>query len=66
MERMGSPKEIADGVLYLVGARSSFVTGAPLFVDGGIRRGDLEDIHPVVVYMSHQRSGLVQYMFLAA
>ncbi|KAL3484047.1 NAD(P)-binding protein [Aspergillus germanicus] len=35
MERMGSAREIADGVLYLAGGRSSFVTGAPLFVDGG-------------------------------
>ncbi|KAJ5114091.1 NAD(P)-binding protein [Penicillium angulare] len=35
MQRMGNPKEIADGVLYLAGGRSSFVTGTPLFVDGG-------------------------------
>lgn len=35
MERMGKPEEIADGVLYLAGGRSSFVTGAALSVDGG-------------------------------
>lgn len=35
MQRMGSPKEIADGVLYLAGGRSSFVTGSALMVDGG-------------------------------
>lgn len=35
MQRMGSPKEIADGILYLAGGRSSFVTGTALFVDGG-------------------------------
>jgi NAD(P)-dependent dehydrogenase (short-subunit alcohol dehydrogenase family) len=35
MQRMGSPREIADGVLYLAGGRSSFVTGTALFVDGG-------------------------------
>lgn len=35
MERMGQPSEIADGVLYLAGGRSSFVTGTGLFVDGG-------------------------------
>ncbi|PSN61556.1 NAD(P)-binding protein [Corynespora cassiicola Philippines] len=35
MQRMGVPKEIADGVLYLAGGRSSFVTGSALVVDGG-------------------------------
>ncbi|KIW91637.1 uncharacterized protein Z519_07605 [Cladophialophora bantiana CBS 173.52] len=35
MQRMGSPQEIADGVVYLSGGRSSFVTGTALFVDGG-------------------------------
>lgn len=35
MERMGQPSEIADGVIYLAGGRSSFVTGTALFVDGG-------------------------------
>lgn len=35
MERMGRPEEIADGVIYLCGGRSSFVTGTALMVDGG-------------------------------
>lgn len=35
MQRMGKPEEIADGVVYLSGGRSSFVTGTTLFVDGG-------------------------------
>ncbi|KAJ9603774.1 hypothetical protein H2200_011960 [Cladophialophora chaetospira] len=35
MQRMGKPQEIADGVVYLSGGRSSFVTGTALFVDGG-------------------------------
>lgn len=35
MRRMGKPEEIADGVLYLAGGRSSFVTGTALMVDGG-------------------------------
>ncbi|CAJ0547016.1 Ff.00g016430.m01.CDS01 [Fusarium sp. VM40] len=35
MQRMGQPEEIADGVLYLAGGRSSFVTGSALVVDGG-------------------------------
>ena len=34
MQRMGSAREIADGVLYLAGGRASFVTGTALFVDG--------------------------------
>lgn len=35
MKRMGAPSEIADGVIYLAGGRSSFVTGSALVVDGG-------------------------------
>lgn len=35
MARMGQPSEIADGVIYLAGGRSSFVTGTALMVDGG-------------------------------
>jgi NAD(P)-dependent dehydrogenase (short-subunit alcohol dehydrogenase family) len=36
IQRMGSPEEIADGILYLAGGRSSFVTGSALMVDGGL------------------------------
>ena len=35
MQRMGKASEIADGVIYLAGGRSSFVTGTALMVDGG-------------------------------
>ena len=35
MRRMGRPEEIADGVVFLCGGRSSFVTGTALCVDGG-------------------------------
>lgn len=35
MKRQGRPQEVADGVMYLCGGRSSFVTGTALFVDGG-------------------------------
>jgi pteridine reductase len=31
--RIGSPEDIADAIVYLVGA--GFVTGSTLFVDGG-------------------------------
>jgi NAD(P)-dependent dehydrogenase (short-subunit alcohol dehydrogenase family) len=35
MQRVGQPQEIADGVVWLAGGRSSFVNGIALSVDGG-------------------------------
>jgi NAD(P)-dependent dehydrogenase (short-subunit alcohol dehydrogenase family) len=34
-DRMGTPREVADCVLFLASAEASFVTGAALVVDGG-------------------------------
>jgi len=36
MKRLGKPEEIAEGVLWLASDASSFVTGHPLVMDGGI------------------------------
>ena len=35
MGRLGTPREVADGVLYLVGPGASLVTGHTLVIDGG-------------------------------
>lgn len=35
LNRIGSPEDVAQAVLYLVGEASSFVTGTTLVVDGG-------------------------------
>lgn len=35
LTRLAEPEEIAQAVLFLASAQSSFVTGSELFVDGG-------------------------------
>ena len=35
MNRMGRAEEIADGVVFLVSDKASFITGHPLAIDGG-------------------------------
>ena len=35
LKRMGSPEEIAEGVVFLASERASFMTGSDLVVDGG-------------------------------
>lgn len=36
MKRMAAAKEIAQGALYLLSERSSFMTGSPMIIDGGM------------------------------
>ena len=36
MKRLASPREIAQGVLFLASQESSFITGAELVIDGGL------------------------------
>lgn len=36
MKRFGEPEEVAEAVLYLADARSSYVTGQVMFIDGGL------------------------------
>ena len=35
MQRIGTPKEISDAVLWLFSPQSSYVTGHTLMIDGG-------------------------------
>ena len=36
MRRNGTPRDIADAVLFLVSPQSDFITGVDLPVDGGL------------------------------
>ncbi len=38
LQRMGTPEEVAEVVLFLASERSSYVTGSTYFVDGGMVR----------------------------
>ncbi|XP_054153637.1 3-oxoacyl-[acyl-carrier-protein] reductase FabG-like [Oppia nitens] len=37
LKRIGQPRDIADGVVWLASRSASFITGANLYIDGGIR-----------------------------
>jgi 3-oxoacyl-[acyl-carrier protein] reductase len=39
MQRMGTPEEVANAVVFLASPRASFITGSCLLVDGGQARG---------------------------
>ncbi len=35
MRRMGTPREVANAILFLASDEASFVTGSAMLVDGG-------------------------------
>ena len=35
LKRQGAPQEVAQGILFLASAASSFMTGASIVMDGG-------------------------------
>lgn len=39
MKRLGQPKDIAGGVVYLLSDTASYVTGIDLRIDGGMSAG---------------------------
>ena len=39
MNRLGTPREVADAAVFLASDESSFITGTPLLVDGGYNAG---------------------------
>jgi NAD(P)-dependent dehydrogenase (short-subunit alcohol dehydrogenase family) len=39
MRRWGRPEEVAEAILFLASAASSFTTGADITVDGGMSHG---------------------------
>jgi 3alpha(or 20beta)-hydroxysteroid dehydrogenase len=41
MQRMAAPRQIADVMFFLLGPRSSYVTGADIPVDGGVTGGGI-------------------------
>jgi 3-oxoacyl-[acyl-carrier protein] reductase len=36
MQRLGTPEEVAQTVLFLASPAASYITGVELFVDGGL------------------------------
>jgi NAD(P)-dependent dehydrogenase (short-subunit alcohol dehydrogenase family) len=47
MGHMGTPEDVASGVLFLACDDSKFVTGTELIIDGGALAGSLSSPHKI-------------------
>jgi 3-oxoacyl-[acyl-carrier protein] reductase len=39
LKRLGEPREVADGIVWLASERASYITGQTILVDGGLYKG---------------------------